>query len=83
MSPLETAIAAIAKARTEAEAQYAELVTVVQSAAGQLEHGDRAEASRLLDAAADIEYELTGDCESVVALAKALGLDDEGDDTDG
>lgn len=58
---------------------YAEIDQTLRSAFTALDHGDEAEAKRLLNAALDIECDFSGDCEVLGDLSEAWGIDFEAD----
>jgi hypothetical protein len=54
----------------------ARCICLVQDAVQAARDGDRDAASRLLTAAADVEFRLTGDADSIGPLFDALGVPD-------
>jgi hypothetical protein len=70
-------LASKARGRPKAIRRSLELATdAVRAAVRALERGEHDEASRLLTAAADVEFRLTGDAECVGPLFDVLGLQD-------
>lgn len=76
---VEAAILVLMQERGEMMDRFRDAIVTLRSVPTALEHGDRAEASRLLSAVADAECDLTGDTRAVCDLFDALGLDDLAD----
>lgn len=73
---IEAAVLELLREQGEIAARFAEAIEMLRSVPAALEHGDRAEASRLLSAVADAECDITGDTRAVCDLFDELGLDD-------
>lgn len=72
-----TAQQALRKVEREIAQKIAEAIVLLESADAAMDAGDRVEAARLIDVAADVEYDLTGDCEACAACSAALGLEED------
>lgn len=73
---VESAVIQLVREQGEIAARFAEAIEALRSVPTAIDCGDRAEASRLLSAAADIECDITGDTHATASLFDALGLTD-------